>query len=273
MRNLDVIGEQRRMIAKTHIGDIRRLDRELKANKTRIRTAVAASGTTVTDIYGVGPSVAAFLIGYSGDVSRFATAGHYAAYNGTALIEVSSGGNRKHRLSLRGNRKLNHAIHMAAVSQIRYPHTPGRIYYDKKRTEGKTKKEALRTLKRRISDAVHKRLVADHGWGPGDTQERLVAFRPQDNGDVDILWQRELLPSAASTIVSDRQMLYVTDYVDGSNHLVVLDLMTGDKLLRVPTPATRATIGQILPTANGDVYISSNEPGQPTGFLIRIHVP
>ena len=161
MRNLDVIGEQRRAMARTHLGDIRRLDRELKANKQRIRTAVAASGTTVTDVYGVGPIVAAFLIGYSGDMTRFESAGHYASYNGTAPIEVSSGGKKKHRLSLRGNRKLNHAIHMVAVSQIRYSDTPGRVYYDKKRAAGKTKKEALRALKRRISDSVYQHLVAD----------------------------------------------------------------------------------------------------------------
>ena len=161
MRNLDAIGEQRRAMAKTHITDIRRLDREIKTNKRLIRTAVEASQTTVTEIYGVGPIVAAFLVGYSGDMTRFASAGHYASYNGTAPIEVSSGGKKKHRLSLRGNRKLNHAIHMAAVTQIRYSDTPGRIYYDKKRAEGKTKKEALRALKRRISDAVYQRLVAD----------------------------------------------------------------------------------------------------------------
>ena len=111
-----------------------------KRNKQAIRTAVAASGTTVTDVYGVGPIVASFLIGYSGDMSRFATPGHYASYNGTAPIEVSSGGKKKHRLSPRGNRKLNHAIHMAAISQIRYSDTPGRVYYDKKRAEGKTKR-------------------------------------------------------------------------------------------------------------------------------------
>jgi transposase len=115
----------------------------------------------VTDVYGVGPIVAAFLIGYSGDMTRFESAGHYASCNDTAPIGVSSGGKTKHRLSLRGNRKLNHAIHMAAVSQIRYPETPGRIYYDKKRSEGKTKKEALRALKRRISDTVYQHLVAD----------------------------------------------------------------------------------------------------------------
>jgi transposase len=160
MRNLDTVGEQRRRVAKAHLGDIRRLDRDIKANKTLIRHAVAVSETTVTDVYGVGPIVAAFLIGYTGDPTRFATADRYAAYNGTAPIEVSSGGKTRHRLSLRGNRKLNHAIHMAAVTQIRFD-TPGRVYYDKKLTEGKTGKEALRALKRRISDAVYRRLVTD----------------------------------------------------------------------------------------------------------------
>ena len=160
MRNLDPIGEQRRAMARTHLGDIRRLDREIKANKTLIRTAVTGSDTTVTDVYGVGPIVAAFLIGYTDDIGRFASADHYASYNGTAPIEVSSGGKKRHRLSMRGNRKLNHAIHMAAVTQIRHD-TPGRVYYDKKQAEGKTKKEALRSLKRRISDVVYRKLVAD----------------------------------------------------------------------------------------------------------------
>ncbi|MGA7271898.1 MAG: transposase [Acidimicrobiia bacterium] len=175
MRNLDVIGEHRRAMAKTHLADIRRIDRELKVNKTRIRTAVAASGTTITEIYGVGPIVAAFLVGYSGDITRFESAGHYASYYGTAPIEMSSAGSRKHRLSLRGNRKLNHAIHMAAVTQVSHRGAPGRVYYDKKRAEGKTKKEALRALGRRVSDAVYIQLTTEQIWGPGDTQERLIA--------------------------------------------------------------------------------------------------
>jgi hypothetical protein len=75
MRNLDPINEQRRAMAKSHLGDI----------------------------------------------GRFASADHYALYNGTAPIEVSSGGKKRHRLSMRGNRKLNHAIHMAAITQIRHP--------------------------------------------------------------------------------------------------------------------------------------------------------
>ena len=84
--------------------------------------------------------MAAFLIGHTGDIGRFASADHYAAYNGTAPIEYSSGGNTKHRLSRRGNRVLNHAIHAAAVTQIRFD-TPGRIYYHRKLAEGKRAKK------------------------------------------------------------------------------------------------------------------------------------
>lgn len=162
IRTLDVVGEQRRATAKTHLADIRRLDRDIKVNKARVRKAVNAADTTLTDIYGVGPLVAALVIGYTGDPSRFASASHYAAYNGTAPIEYSSGGNTKHRLSLRGNRVLNHAIHMAAIAQISKPTSAGWAYYDKKQAEGKTKKEAIRALKRRISDVIYRQLAADH---------------------------------------------------------------------------------------------------------------
>ena len=74
---------------------------------------------------------------------------------------MSSGGRKVYRLSLRGNRRLNHAIHMAAITQIRHKHSEGRAYYERKIAEGKTHKEALRCLKRRISDAIYARLRAD----------------------------------------------------------------------------------------------------------------
>jgi transposase len=140
--------------------DVRRLDNQLTAIKARIATAVDASATTVTDICGVGPVVAAIILGHSRDISRFPTAGHYARYNATAPIDASSGPRIRHRLNPRGNRQLNHAIHMAAVAQIRHD-TPGRAYYLRKQADGKTRREALRALKRRISDAVYRRLLAD----------------------------------------------------------------------------------------------------------------
>jgi transposase len=108
----------------------------------------------------VGPVLAAVIVGHTGDVRRFATRHHYASYNGTAPIEASSGPRKRHRLNPRGNRQLNHAIHVGAITQIRND-TPGRAYFERKVAEGKTKKEALRALKRRISDAVYRQLVLD----------------------------------------------------------------------------------------------------------------
>lgn len=127
----------------------------------RIREAVAASGTTVTDLLGVGPILAAMLIGYTGDITRFADRDRFAAYNGTAPVEFSSGGRVVHRLLQRGNRQLNHALHMVAIGQLRQPHTAGRACFDRRVAEGKTKKEALRALKRQISNTVYRHLVTD----------------------------------------------------------------------------------------------------------------
>jgi transposase len=160
IRPADQVGIERRRLAVELLTEVRAADRDLAALKTRITSAVAVSSTTVTDVVGVGPVMAAYLIGYSGDVRRFPTAGHYARYNGTAPIEASSGPRVRHRLNPRGNRQLNHALHIAAVTQIAHD-TPGRAYYLRKQAEGKTRKEALRALKRRISDAVYRQLLAD----------------------------------------------------------------------------------------------------------------
>jgi transposase len=136
------------------------LDQALADTRARTVTAVGASKTSVTDVYGVGPIGAAIFVGRSGDVRRFPTAGHFARHNGTAPLEASSGPKRRHRLNPRGDRQLNHAIHTAALTQIAHDH-PGRVYYERKQAEGKTKKEALRALKRRISDVVYRQLLAD----------------------------------------------------------------------------------------------------------------
>jgi transposase len=143
------------------LGDIRRLDDQLKTSHKRIRAAVLLSGTSLTELFGVGPIIAAMLIGYTGDIDRFANRDHYAAYNGTAPVEFSSGGRTVHRLSPRGNRNLNHALHMAAICQMRQPHAEGRAYVDGKVADGKTKREAIRSLKRQISNAVYRQLVID----------------------------------------------------------------------------------------------------------------
>jgi transposase len=149
------------------LDDVRRLDEQIKASHRRIRLAVRASGSSLTDLYGVGPVHAAQLIGYSGEVRRFVNRDAYASYNGTAPVERSSGGRIVHRLSQRGNRTINHALHMVAVTQIRNPGTEGRIYFERKVAEGKTKKEALRSLKRQISNAIYRQLLLDAERGPG----------------------------------------------------------------------------------------------------------
>jgi transposase len=110
---------------------------------------------------GVGPIIAAMLIGYTGDVTRFRDRDHYAAYNGTAPVEFCSGRRTVHRVSTRGNRQLNHALHMAAICPMRQSHSDGRAYVDRKVGDGKTKREAIRALKRQIRTAAYRQLVAD----------------------------------------------------------------------------------------------------------------
>jgi transposase len=148
-------------LARDLIDDLERIDTQRRHVKQRLAALVAASKTRVTDIHGVGPVVAATVLGFVGDINRFASRDHFAAYSGTAPIEVSSGDRRVHRLSRRGNRQLNHALHMAAVTQIRNPGTAGYTYYHRKLDEGMGRKAALRALKRKISDAIYNRLAAD----------------------------------------------------------------------------------------------------------------
>jgi transposase len=130
-------------LAAEFLADIRRLDAQLRETKKKLAAAVKASGTTVTKVFGAGPVIAGTIIGDVRRVSRFPSRDHFAAYDGTAPVEVSSGDRKVHLLSLRGNRRLNHAIHMAAITQIRHKHSDGRAYYEKKIAEGKTHKEAL----------------------------------------------------------------------------------------------------------------------------------
>jgi transposase len=160
LRPVELVDIERKRIALELLADVHRIDDQLEALVKRIGIAVAASGTTVTDVYGIGPIGAAVIVGHTGDVTRFPSAGHYARYNATAPLEASSGPRVRHRLNPRGNRQLNHALHVAAISQVSHD-TIGRAYFLRKLAEGKTRKEALRALKRRISNAVYRQLVAD----------------------------------------------------------------------------------------------------------------
>ena len=139
---------------------MRVLDRRIKAVEERITAAVAQPRSSLVELFGVGPVFAAKLLGEVGDIGRFASKHHFAAHPGTAPLEASSGQVVRHRLSRAGNRRLNHALYLMAIVQIRHP-TAGQAYYRRKGAEGKSAKEALRCLKRRLSDAVYRCLLAD----------------------------------------------------------------------------------------------------------------
>ena len=160
VRPKGVSARLRRRLASEILRDVRTLDRKIADLGGRIEAEVQASGTTLTEIFGVGPILAATILGTVGDVGRFPTKAHFASYSGTAPVEASSGEVVRHRLSLAGNRKLNYALHMIATCQARSDDRGG-AYYRKKITEGKSRKEALRCLKRRVCDAVFRSLLED----------------------------------------------------------------------------------------------------------------
>ena len=158
---ITAVDAQRKRIARELLDDVRRLDRQIKTASQTIRQAVCDHGTTLTEVFGVGPVLAAKLLGHAGDITRFPSRDHFASYTGTAPVEASSGDVRRHRLNRGGNRQLNTALHLIAVCQIRDP-SPGQAYYRRKLVEAKTPEEARRSLKRHLANVVHAHLVADH---------------------------------------------------------------------------------------------------------------
>ena len=153
-------GRVRRRLASELVRDVRALERRIAELDERIALEVEVSGTTLTEVFGVGPILAAKIVGIVGNVGRFPSKAHFASYAGVAPIEASSGEVVRHRLSLAGNRRLNQVMHMIAVCQARSDPRGG-AYHRKKLAEGKSRREAMRCLKRRVSDAVFGALVAD----------------------------------------------------------------------------------------------------------------
>ena len=142
------------------VSDVCQLEQRIAAVEARIKAAVAQSNTSLLELFGVGPVLAARFLGEVGDIRRFPSKHHFAAHTGTAPLEASSGQVIRHRLSRAGDRKLNHALYMMAMVQVRRP-SAGQAYYRRKLAEGKSPKEALRCLKRRLSDAVYRCLMVD----------------------------------------------------------------------------------------------------------------
>jgi len=174
VRPKDAAGKTRKRVALELVVDLERVYARRKAANKELVELVKQTGTGLLNLHGIGPSGAARLLVEVGDVTRFPTKGHFASWTGTAPIDASSGDNVRHRLSRGGNRQINMALHMMAVVQLRNT-TEGRAYYDRKVTAGKTPNEAMRCLKRRLSDIVYKTMLDDlvasrttgAGTGPG----------------------------------------------------------------------------------------------------------
>jgi transposase len=160
VRPRDLAGKARRRVAAELISDLERAYQRKKAANKELNEMLAATGSTLTSLHGIGPSGAARLLAEVGDVTRFPSKAHFASWNGTAPIDASSGDQIRHRLSRAGNRQINRVLHIMAVVQLRNP-TEGRAYYDRKVATGKTPMEAMRALKRRLSDVVYRQMITD----------------------------------------------------------------------------------------------------------------
>ena len=173
VRPKDVVGKTRKRVAAELVADLERLYLRKKAANKELVELVSATGTGLLGLHGIGPSGAARLLVEVGDVTRFPDRNHFASWTGTAPIDASSGDHVRHRLSRGGNRQINKALHIMATVQLRNA-TEGRAYYDRKKASGKTSAEAMRCLKRRLSDAVYRTLLADlaahTATGPGGQQ-------------------------------------------------------------------------------------------------------
>jgi transposase len=170
VRPTDDVGKLRKRVALELVVDLERIYlRKKQANKELI-ALLKTTDTGLLDLHGIGPTGAARLLVEVGDITRFPDRGHFASWTGTAPIDVSSGDRHHHRLSRGGNRQINRVLHMMAVVQLRNP-TQGRAYYDRKRAGGKSPNEAMRCLKRRLSDIVFRAMLDDYvssqATGPG----------------------------------------------------------------------------------------------------------
>src|SRR5215203_3300303 len=157
----DVVRETRRQLAGELVDELEVIDTRIKTANKQLTALVTETGSGLMQLNGIGPPGAARLLGDIGDVSRFPTKAHFASWNGTAPLDASSGEQTRHRLSRAGNRRINRALHIMAVVQLRHDTDGRRYYYDRRVAEGKTPMEAMRALKRRLSDVVYRQLVND----------------------------------------------------------------------------------------------------------------
>ncbi|WP_246001797.1 transposase [Allorhizocola rhizosphaerae] len=162
----DIVGRTRRQLASELITELAVIDKKIKTANRQLTELVAATGGNLLRLNGIGPSGAARLLGDIVDISRFADRGHFASWNGTASLEASSGNQQRHRLSRAGNRRINRVLHIMAVVQLRHD-TEGRRYFRRKLAAGKTAMEAMRAVKRRLSNVVYQQMLTDAKTSPG----------------------------------------------------------------------------------------------------------
>lgn len=136
------------------------IDKKIKVANQELTELVASTGSQLPQLRGIGPCGAARLLGDIGDISRFTSRAHFASWNGTAPLDASCDDQNRHRLSRAGNRRINRVLHIMAVVQLRND-TEARRYYRRRIAEGKTSMEAMRALKRRLSDIVYRQIVVD----------------------------------------------------------------------------------------------------------------
>lgn len=178
----DLPGKTRRRLAVELIGELEAIDRKMKAAKKELTALVLARGSTLLELNGIGPSSAARLLADVRDIDRFADRDKFASWNGTAPLDASSGRQERHRLSRAGNRRINRALHIMAIVQLRNA-TEGRAYYDHRKAGGMPSMMAMRALKRRLSNVVYVRMVEDQkrreaagpGGQPGNDSDSSVA--------------------------------------------------------------------------------------------------
>ncbi len=159
----------RKQIARDLIAEVADCDARLAVLTKQIAAAVEQSGSGLVAVDGIGPVVAARLLGRTRNASRFRSAAAFAMHAQVAPIEVASAEKSRHRLPRGGDRQLNYALHVVALTQVRMRASRGRAYYDSKIAQGKTRNEAMRCLKRRLADHVWRVMVADErrAAGPG----------------------------------------------------------------------------------------------------------
>lgn len=161
VRNL-LRGERsiRGMLIRERLTDIDRLLNRISNLERLIKQKVLESGSGLHEQPGISFIIAATILGETGHASRIHSEFAFAMFNGTVPIQASSGTSSHHRLNRRGNRQLNYAIHTVALVRSRI-HEPSRAFIAKKRAEGKSSKDAMRCLKRHISNWIYRQLIAD----------------------------------------------------------------------------------------------------------------